>query len=325
MDLKDKVYSMFILGTAGGGYEKALKRPLGGLIFFTYDIESKEQFKKLISDIKKKASHPLFLSIDQEGGRVERTENIHNGKKYLSARFAFEKGGEFLKNQTKEIARELAEFGINLNFAPCIDVNTNPDNPIIDERSFSNKCEDVIKAEKIVSETYFENCIIPCVKHYPGHGDADTDSHLSLPVIDLSLDEMEKTHIAPFKSAVENGIEMIMAAHLHCTCFDKETTPASLSLNALSYLRENLHYDRIIISDDMIMKGVAGYGMTEACIKGIKAGLNMFIYRNSNPETIAMIENLAEIAQSDNELKKCILNSFEKIEALKKRTINSFL
>lgn len=136
---------------------------------------------------------------------------------------------------------------------------------------------------------------------------------------------MEKVHIAPFKSAVENGIEMIMAAHLHCTCFDKETTPASLSLNALSYLRENLHYDRIIISDDMIMKGVAGYGMTEACIKGIKAGLNMFIYRNSNPETITMIENLAGIAQTDTELKKCIENSFKKIQSLKNRTINALL
>ena len=121
MDLKDKVYSMFILGMAGGGYEKALSHPLGGLIFFTADILSKEQFKQLITDIKKKASYPLFLSIDQEGGRVERPENIHNGKKYLSARFAFEKGEEFLKNQTKEIALELKDFGINLNFAPCID------------------------------------------------------------------------------------------------------------------------------------------------------------------------------------------------------------
>lgn len=325
MDLKDKVYSMFILGMAGGGYEKALSHPLGGLIFFTADILSKEQFKQLITDIKKKASYPLFLSIDQEGGRVERTENIHNGKKYLSARFAFEKGEEFLKNQTKEIALELKDFGINLNFAPCIDVNTNPDNPIIGKRAFSTQTEDVIKAGKIVSETYFENCIIPCVKHYPGHGDAATDSHLSLPVIDLSLEEMEKTHIAPFKSAIENGIEMIMAAHLHCTCFDKETIPASLSRNALSYLRRNLHYNGIIISDDMVMKGVAGYGALQACVKGIKAGLNMFIYRNSYPETIAIIEELADTAQTDSELKTCIENSFEKIQSLKNRTINFLL
>ena len=187
MELIDKVYSMFILGTDGGGYEKALNYPLGGLIFFTYDIKSKEQFKKLVDDIKQKSTSPLFLSIDQEGGRVERTENIHNGKKYLSAKFAFQKGKDFLKRQTDEIAKELISFGINLNFAPCIDVNTNPQNPIIGERSFSDNPQEVIDAQTIVIKEYQANGIIPCVKHYPGHGDADKDSHLSLPQIDLPL------------------------------------------------------------------------------------------------------------------------------------------
>lgn len=325
MSIKDKVYSMFILGTDGNGYEKALSYPLGGMIFFTNDIQSKEQFKNLIDDIKKKAVYPLFFAIDQEGGRVERTENLHNGKKYLSARYAYEKGPDYLKNQTKEIAQELTELGINLNFAPCIDVNTNPDNPIIGERAYSDKTDEVIAAESIVSAAYFKNCIIPCVKHYPGHGDADTDSHLSLPVIDLTMYEMEKVHIAPFKSAVENGIEMIMAAHLHCTCFDKETVPASLSKNALSYLRNNLNYKGIIISDDMVMKGVSAYSAIESCVMGIKAGLNMFIYRNSNAETIAMIEELALLAEKDSELKECIETSFTKILNLKKRTINSIM
>ena len=319
MELIDKVYSMFILGTDGGGYEKALNYPLGGLIFFTYDIKSKEQFKKLVDDIKQKSTAPLFLSIDQEGGRVERTENIHNGKKYLSAKFAFQKGKDFLKRQTDEIAKELISFGINLNFAPCIDVNTHPQNPIIGERSFSDNPEDIIKAENIVIKEYLKNGIIPCVKHFPGHGDADKDSHLSLPVIDLPLEIMEKIHIAPFKSAIENGIEMIMAAHLHCTCFDKNTLPASLSKNALSYLRNELNYKGIIISDDMIMKGVAAYGAVEACVIGIKAGLNMFIYRNSIPETIEVIEKIASIAENDNELKNCIEYSYSLITDFKNR------
>lgn len=319
MDIKDKVYSMFIIGTDGGGFEKALSHPLGGLIFFTHDIQSKTQFKNFIDGIKSKSSAPLFLSIDQEGGRVERTENIHNKKKYLSARFAYEKDGEFLRNQTKQIALELKNFGINLNFAPCIDVNTNPNNPIIGERSFSDNPDEVIKAQTIVIKEYQANGILPCVKHFPGHGDADTDSHLSLPVIDLPLDIMEKIHIKPFKSAIENGIEMIMAAHLHCTCFDKETIPASLSKNALGYLRNVLNYKGIIISDDMIMKGVSAYGAAEACVKGIKAGLNMFIYRNSTPETIAAIEKIAELAKSDTELSNCIENSYNLICRLKQK------
>ncbi len=318
MDLKTKLYQMFILGTDGGGYEKALANGLGGIIFFTKDIQSSDEFRKLISDIKSKALIPPFLSIDQEGGRVERTENIHNGKKYLSAKFAFEKGEDFLRTQTREIAEELKSYGLNLNFAPCIDVNTNPDNPIIGERAFSNNPDDVIKCEKIVSQTYRENGIIPCVKHFPGHGDADADSHLTLPEIDLPLYEMEQTHIKPF-AACAKTIEMIMVAHLHCTCFEREVIPTSLSKNAISYLRNKLGFNGVIISDDMIMKGVTGGEPVQACEKGIRAGLNMFIYRNSTPETIEIIESIAQKALQDEELRQNIEYSYEKIHDLKKR------
>lgn len=318
MTLKEKLYQMFILGLDGGGYKKALSDGLGGIIFFTNDIKSSAGLKNLCKKINMSAMIPPFLSIDQEGGRVERTENIHGGKKYLSAKFAFEKGFDFLQQQTEEIAKELKSYGINLNFAPCIDVNTNPKNPIIGERAFSSNADDVIKAENIVSETYRKNGIIPCVKHFPGHGDANTDSHLTLPEINLSLEEMEKTHIKPFAAAAKAKIEMMMIAHLHCTCFDKEILPTSLSKNAISYLRNTLNYNGIIISDDMVMKGVSKFNTLEACEKGIRAGLNMFIYRNSNSETISMIEQLARKAVTDIELKENIEQSYEKIINLKR-------
>lgn len=307
---------MFILGTDGDGYKKALSNGLGGMIFFTKDIQTPNQFKTLINDIKSISKITPFLSIDQEGGRVERTENIHNGKKYLSAKFAFEKGEDFLKKQTENIANELKSYGINLNFAPCIDVNTNPNNPIIGERAFSNTPDDVIRAEKIVSQTYRENGIIPCAKHFPGHGDANTDSHLTLPEINLTLQEMEKTHIKPFKACAKN-IEMVMVAHLHCTCFEKDVIPTSLSKKTISYLREKLGFEGVTISDDMIMKGVAKFGNVEACEMGIRAGLNMFIYRNSTPQTINIIETIAKKAETDNELRQNIEKSYEKIRHLK--------
>lgn len=316
MELKEKLYQMFILGTDGSGYREALKNNLGGIIFFTKDIQSTEQFKELIGDIKSISKTCPFLSIDQEGGRVERTENIHNGKKYLSAKYAYEKGEDFLRNQTKQIALELKSYGINLNFAPCIDVNTNPNNPIIGERAFCDNAEDVIKGEKIVSETYRQNGIMPCVKHFPGHGDANADSHLTLPKIDLTLEEMERTHIKPF-AACAKDIEMVMVAHLHCTCFEKEVIPTSLSKNAISYLRNKLGFNGIAISDDMIMKGVADFGPIEACEMGIRAGLNMFIYRDSKPETINIIESIALKAEHDEELKIKIEKSFENIIQLK--------
>ena len=308
MDIRNKLYQMFILGTEGDCYKEALKNNLGGIIFFTKDIQAKEQFKSLIKDIKSIAKTSPFLSIDQEGGRVERTENIHKGKKYLSAKYAFEKGEDFLAGQTKEIAKQLKDFGINLNFAPCIDVNTNPNNPIIGERAFSDNPDDVIKGEKIVSQIYRENGIIPCAKHFPGHGDANADSHLTLPEINL--------HIKPFKMCAKT-VEMIMVAHLHCTCFEKNVIPTSLSKNAIDYLRNNLGFDGVIISDDMVMKGVSCFGAVEACEKGIRAGLNLFIYRNSAPETIQIIETIAQKALTDKELANKIEESCERIKKVK--------
>ena len=317
MDLRTKLYQMFILGLDGGGYHQALKDGLGGIIFFTKDIQTPEQFKKLTADIRQEAKIEPFLSIDQEGGRVERTENLHNGKKYLSAKYAFEKGAEFLKHQTEEIAKELSSYGINLNFAPCVDVNTNPNNPIIGERAFSSDTDEVIEGEKIVSDVYRQNGIIPCVKHFPGHGDANADSHLTLPEINLDFQTLEKYHIKPFKAAIDNGIEMIMIAHLHIPYFEKDIIPASLSKNVINYLRNNLGYKGVIISEDMIRKGVADFGAVEACESGIRAGLNMFIYRNSNPETINIIDTIAKKAENDIELKNNIEKSYELIIKLK--------
>lgn len=306
------VYQMFILGT-GEALDEALKKGLGGVIFFTKDIQSREQFKNLVSGIKSKSLIPPFLSIDQEGGRVERTENIH--PRYLSPRFAFQKGEDFLHEQSEKIALELKDYGLNLNFAPCADVNTNPNNPIIGERSFSSNTDDVIKGINIVSEEFRKNGIIPCLKHFPGHGDADKDSHLTLPCIDLPLNEMEEIHIRPFKEKAD----MIMVAHLHCTCFDKNVIPASLSKNAVGYLRNNIGYNGVVITDDMVMKGVQDFGAVEACIMAIEAGVDMFIYRNANKETIEIIEEVIKRVENSESLKERVLASNKRIGELKSK------
>lgn len=305
------VYQMFILGL--GNIDKALGKGLGGVIFFTKDINTEKQLVNDIKEIKKQSLVTPFISIDQEGGRVERTENIR--PKRLSAKYAYEKG--ILKKQSEEIARELSEWGFNLNFAPCVDVDTNPDNPIIGERAFSKNPDEVTDGMEIVVNSLRKFGVIPCIKHFPGHGDADQDSHLTLPRINLSLEEMESVHLKPFKKAVDNNIEMIMAAHLYCPCFDKNKIPASLSANVLGYLRNNLGYKGIIISDDMVMKGVQAYGSLDACIMGIKAGINMFIFRDSNEQTLKTIDSLCSIAEHDHELKDKIMKSYEKIIDLK--------
>lgn len=317
-EIRQKLYQMFILGLAGENLSdnpnlvNALHGGLGGVIFFTQNIKSPEQFKKLVSDIKKEVEIPLFLSIDQEGGRVERTENIFRGKcgdkKFLSAKFSAQKGEDFLKEQTEKISRLLKDFGLNLNFAPVLDVNTNPDNPIIGERAFSNDTDEVIKFGKIVVDTYLKNGIIPCTKHFPGHGDASVDSHITLPRIDLSLEEMEKYHIRPFR---EVDSSVIMVAHLHCTAFDKEEIPSSMSKNVINYLRNDIGYNGLLITDDMVM-GAIKEGL-EACVKAIKAGVNILLYRNSCDETIQIIENLALLAENDEDLFNKIEESCQKI------------
>lgn len=310
--MEQLIYQMFILGT-GDALDSALAKGLGGVIFFTKDIQTKEQFQTLIEDIKSKAMIPPFLSIDQEGGRVERTENIHS--RYLSPRIAFQKGEEFLHKQSKKIVLELKDYGINLNFAPCADVNTNPNNPIIGERSFSSNTDDVIKGINIVSDEFMANGIIPCLKHFPGHGDADKDSHLTLPCIDLPLNVMEKVHIRPFREKAD----MIMVAHLHCTCFDNEVIPASLSKNAVGYLRNNIGYQGVVISDDMVMKGVQDFGAVDACVMAILAGVDMFIYRNADKETIDIIQGVLKRVEKNEQLKRRILESNERIKKLKQR------
>lgn len=346
---KQKLYQMFILGLEGTDLKdnpnliKALRDGLGGVIFFTENIKTEKQFKNLVNDIKREAKILPFLSIDQEGGKVERTENIFGGKKYLSGGKCAFKGKDFLRAQTEQISLELKDFGVNLNFAPVLDVNTNPNNPVIGERAFSNNPDDVIKFGKIAVETYLKNGIIPCVKHFPGHGEADKDSHKTLPVINLSLEEMEKTHIRPFK---EVNAPMTMVAHLHCTAFDKEEIPSSLSKNVIGYLREKLGYQGLIITDDMLMGAVKEANSEKeigneklemevdfvsqnnlssqltthssqltalSSLAAIKAGVNILLYRNSHDEIIEIIENLAQLAQNDEELYKSIETSYEKI------------
>lgn len=317
--LKEKVYQMFIVGT-GANLDKAISSGAGGVIFFTPDIKTKTQFSQLISDIKENYSRSKnvtpFLSIDQEGGRVERTENIRQ-KRFLSPMYAYKKGVDFLAGQTSDMLSELSEYGINMNFAPCLDVNTNPNNPIIGERAFSDNPKDVCVGFDTVYPIYKSKNIIPVIKHFPGHGDTNKDSHKELPTVVGSLSELESTHIYPFRHAIEQWAECVMVAHLHCICFDEVETPTSLSRNCIDYLRNNLKFTGVTISDDMYMKGLQKYTMTEACVLAIKSGINMFIYRDSSDDTINVIEDVIRLAENDEDLRANIENSYDKIIELK--------
>lgn len=298
LTLRQKIAQMFITGFSDDDYKsnkyftELLKQGLGGVIFFTYNIKSKDQIRQLTKELNSQAEIPMFLSIDQEGGRVERTENIHKGKKYLSAKYAFEKGIKFLENQTECISKELKSYGINMNFAPVLDVNTNKNNPIIGERAFSSKAQDVIKASETVITTYKNEGIIAVGKHFPGHGDASLDSHKVLPVINLDYETLYLNHIKPFEAAIELKIPAIMAAHVIYPCLDKDN-PASLSEKIISdLLIKKLNYKGLIITDDMEMNAVKGLTRLEACIKAVNAGISMFIFRDTTEDIYNLINDI---------------------------------
>lgn len=322
---------MFILGyeeeNPAPEFLKLVEDGLGGVIFFTRNIKTKEQFKSAVKTLKSREQKdkPLILSIDQEGGRVERTLNLYNGSKYLSAETCAKKGIGFVKAQTREIALELKDFGLNMNFAPVLDVNTNPTNPIIAERAYSSNTHEVTEFGTTAAQTYLENGIIPVGKHFPGHGDTSIDSHKAMPVVDLSLEELENIHIKPFAALIHKGLlPAIMVAHIHFTAFEKEALPSSISKNVITkYLRNKLKFNGVVISDDMVMGGIKGFSSFEACRLGIEAGINMFIFRNADKETLSLIEKLALEAEKGNIDISKIDTSIEKINCLKKQRLTN--
>lgn len=326
LTLKQKIAQMFIAGFKGQNYDKngyflkLLKNGLGGVIFFSHNINTEKQFKDLIYSLSREALIPMFYSIDQEGGRVERTENIHGGKKYLSAQHAYEMGLSYLQNQTKEIALELKGYGINMNFAPVLDVNTNKDNPIIGERAFSGNVNEVISASKVVLKEYEKYGIITTGKHFPGHGDANADSHKTLPVINLSADELKENHIKPFKEAIKADIPAIMAAHVLYPALEEEQVPASISEKIIKNLLINeMEFKGIIITDDMEMNGIKGFSKKEACIRAIKAGVTMFIFRDTTKEVFELIEYIEQAVKNNIINGSDINEAVDKILSLKYR------
>lgn len=324
--LENKINQLFIVGFDGFDAKKAeyfnclLEHGLGGVIFFTKNILSSSQFAENSAYIKEKSLIPPFLSIDQEGGRVERTENIHGGKKYLSAKFAAQNGVDFVEKQTEALCDELLSFGINMNFAPVLDTNTNPKNPIIGERAYGDNPDDVIKFAQKVIEIHKKKGIIPVGKHFPGHGDTSVDSHIDMPKVDLSKEEMEKSHLKPFVYAINHGLDAVMAAHVYYTCYDDQPLPASLSANVLTkLLRQKLNFEGLILSDDMVMGAVCDKNPSVIYSQALKAGINVFLYRNSDEKLLNIIENIQKSAETDTIFLSCIDKSFEKVLKLKRK------
>lgn len=261
---------------------------IGSVILFSQNFQSKEQAKKLINDLQKAATDsgnpPLLICVDQEGGSVERfsfgRNRLKNNAQIRTPEEAFEKG--------KIIGAELAELGINCDFAPVVDINSNPRNPVINVRSFGNNSEIVSKHGVAFMNGLHSHNIIATAKHFPGHGDTRVDSHVGLPRVNKSLSELERFELKPFKTLIDSGVEMIMTAHIELPQIEQGTIiskkdgrrifiPATLSRTVLTgLLRDRLNFNGVIITDAMNMKAISeNVGEAEATKMAIKAGADM--------------------------------------------------
>ena len=332
--IKNKLMQMFILGFESLNHENdknfcsALKNNLGGVIFFSRNFSTVKNLKNDIKIMKEQSQTPLFISIDQEGGLVERTSTLDKKNNYLSPKAVSRLSEQDIEKHYTILCQELNYLGFNMNFAPCVDTDTNPQNPIISLRAFSKDTNIVCKNSKIVIDVMKNNNIISVAKHFPGHGDCNVDSHKSMPVVSGDFNKFYETHVKPFKTSVENDINAIMVGHINCKFNDKfanDDLPATLSKDIINYLKNDLIFNGLIISDDMVMGGISKYfTLEDSIIKGIFAGIEIFIFKDTTPELLSVIDNIAKFANRNKSLKNIIEKNYNKIIEFKKKNIKNF-
>lgn len=300
--LKEKIGQMLMIGFRGteigdgsdiGNAIEELN--LGGVILFDYDAPSKsrprnivdrQQTKKLIADLKSRAKNePLLVAVDAEGGLINRLKPSMGFAEIDSAQSLAKKGGLAAINDYWTLARQLADLGFSINFAPVVDLNLNPENPVIGglERSYSANPEIVAGYARTLIAAHRAFGILTALKHFPGHGSSSSDSHLALPDITETYEEQE---LAPYAELIKNGgADSIMTAHVINRNIDPEY-PATLSEKFINgILRQDLEFDGVVFSDDMQMGAIIDhYGFEDAIVRAINAGCDILIFSNNGEE-----------------------------------------
>ncbi|OGC83366.1 MAG: hypothetical protein A2W07_07630 [candidate division Zixibacteria bacterium RBG_16_43_9] len=267
------------------------KYQIGGVILFSANIKTKEQLKESIELLQEKAEIPLFVMIDQEGGRINRiTENFPVFRSNLF--YGENKDKEGIRKAYSQTARELKKLGINVNLAPVVDVLTNSSNTVIGDRSFGSDPALVAELSKIAIQALKEEGVFACAKHFPGIGDISDDPHGSLPFNHNSRERFERIDFLPFKTAISSEVDFIMSTHVISTGLDP-TFPATLSKKICSdILRKGLNFKKILISDDMQMKGMRNnFPLEDACYRAFEAGHDMILISENLEEQTKVIEH----------------------------------
>ncbi|MCL1928047.1 MAG: hypothetical protein FWG07_04550 [Treponema sp.] len=342
---KRKIAQMLLLGFRGTElkadssiYRDITELGIGGVLFFDYDIPSRsrprnilseEQLTRLAGDLQKAAPVKLFIAIDQEGGRVNRLRDEYGFPPNLSAK-EMAVGTELTQAQAKQTAALLAGIGINLNFAPCVDLDLNPQNPVIGAygRSFSADPAIVIKHASVWIDAHRQKGIISCLKHFPGHGSSSGDTHDGW--VDVT-GLWQETELIPYRSLAgsknTDRFLMVMTSHVFNSELDP-LNPATLSEAIITgILRNKLGFKGVIVSDDLDMDAIrANYSFEEALEKAINAGVDLLCLSNNGSQydpALAQkaVDTIYGLVQEGKISAKRIEESWNRIMAVK-RTIN---
>ncbi|TNE53140.1 MAG: hypothetical protein EP338_11380 [Bacteroidetes bacterium] len=307
MSLEEKIGQFFMLATwsnKGEDHQKEIEsyvkeHGIGGLIYFQGDRAST---RKSITRMQKASKIPLMIAIDAEWGLGMRL----NGEERFP--YAYTIGAandpELSGRIGEMIGEECRELGIHLNFAPVADVNSNPENPVIGFRSFSENPDECGVHTRAMLKGMERQGILSSIKHFPGHGDTRHDSHYELPVIKQSKEQLQESELRPFAEGIQAGVSTVMMGHLSVPAIDSSGTPASLSDQVIQgVLRKQLNFKGLVVSDALNMKAVAGrYGKAEVVVKAFQAGTDILLFPENVKDAIRILTekvNSGEISQAE--------------------------
>lgn len=319
---------LFITGISGLSLteeEKSFLKDenIGGVILFKNNYSDPAQLAELINEIQTlRDEYPLFISVDQEGGRVRRFQtrftqfpSMLEVGKHHSPKLTFE--------VHKALAEELNACGVNLNYSPCCDIWTNPKNNVIGDRAFGTTAEEVEQHISAAIRGLHTGNVLACAKHFPGHGDTSKDSHYDLPYVKKSLEDLRKDELAPFVKASKSRVEFVMMAHLVVDAIDKDL-PCTLSPTAYDFLRDELKFKKLIITDDMEMKAISdNFGVGDAAAKALLAGADIVLYR-SMESTKEAIESIKADIKTQKIHKNQLFPKIERVFDCKKRFFSEY-
>jgi beta-N-acetylhexosaminidase len=325
-DIRRHVGQMAIVGFAGHEVPDDLRRlarefDLGGVIFFARNVETPDQVAELSRESGSLAQElPLWVSIDQEGGRVARLKRPFTEWPPMMT-LGRANDARLAERFARALAAELTAVGISLDYAPVLDVHTNPGNPVIGDRALAERAEDVARLGSVIIRTLQAEGIAACGKHFPGHGDTSTDSHHELPLIEHPPDRLEAVELVPFKAAIAADVASIMTAHILIPALDRER-PATLSPDIVDgILKKRLGYAGLVLSDDLEMKAISGrYGHSDATVQAIAAGCDAVLMCAPKPdEQWAALEAVVHAAEEGRIPLKRIEDAFARGRRVKER------